>query len=257
MLNIPKVPDLVRFGCVTRRFQSTADAQALLIILFGDKLSTDKFQMGINADLVWSGYTGLGSNSPRSSWAFGAYGELKLSSHWRLQPELTIKTPGGAKNLDVNTTPGPFDMPTGDAALDSIRDASTLTRSTNYVTLPLLVKYVAGPVAFSAGPQIGFLTGATDRLEGEVDRGDLTLETGSKDFLNSFDAGLVGGISFALDPGRQMRSLRIDAKFYYGLTDVVKDNAGAAARNWMFFIGLDIPVGGKDAVQGDGDNGSD
>ncbi len=30
----------------------TAQSQALLIILFGDKLSTEKFQLGIEADLV-------------------------------------------------------------------------------------------------------------------------------------------------------------------------------------------------------------
>jgi len=46
-----------------------------------------------------------------------------------------------------------------------------------------------------------------------------------------------------------VRSLRLNAKFYYGLTNTVKGNTGDAIRNWILFIGLDIPVGGKDAVE--------
>jgi len=44
-----------------------AQSQALLIILFGDKLSTEKFQMGINADITFSGVNGLNDASTRLS----------------------------------------------------------------------------------------------------------------------------------------------------------------------------------------------
>ena len=108
-------------------------------------------QLGINADVVVSGYTGAGSYDPRVSWAFGAYGELKLSERWHLQPEITVKTPAGAKKLDVNTLPGPFLEPTGDATIDSIRAAGTVTRTANYVTIPILIKYLAGRFHFGAG----------------------------------------------------------------------------------------------------------
>jgi hypothetical protein len=46
--------------------------------------------------------------------------------------------------------------------------------------------------------------------------------------------------------------MRVDAKFYYGLTDTVKNNEGDAIRNWMLFVGLDIPVGGSDAAKEEG-----
>lgn len=39
-------------------FNQTAQSQALLIILFGDKLSTETFQMGINASLSASDLIG-------------------------------------------------------------------------------------------------------------------------------------------------------------------------------------------------------
>jgi hypothetical protein len=46
-----------------------------------------------------------------------------------------------------------------------------------------------------------------------------------------------------------MRSIKINAKLYYGLTDTVKDNPGESVKNWMLFLGLDVPVGGKKAVE--------
>lgn len=226
----------------------TAQSQALLIILFGDKLSTEKFQLGINADLVWSSLTNTGDASPRFSWAFGAYGEIKLSDHWHLQPELTVKTPAGAKGLPVTTPGSPFSSPTGDATLDSIRAAGTVTRSANYLTLPLQVKYVTGPFNIGVGGSVGILTGASDELVTDVERGALNLKASSTDSLNTFDAGLVASLSYAFKPQLQMRSMRLDVKFYYGLTNTVKDHTGDAIRNWMLFVGLDIPVGGSDAV---------
>jgi len=38
---------------------TTSNAQALLILLFGDKLSTESFQMGINASLSASTINGI------------------------------------------------------------------------------------------------------------------------------------------------------------------------------------------------------
>jgi hypothetical protein len=227
--------------------QQAANAQALLIILFGDKLSTEKFQLGINADLTFSSLTGVSEASTRMSWAFGAYGEVKLGSHWRLQPELTVTTPAGASKLTPGTAGNPF-QPTGDPPIDDAIASGTVTRSANYLTLPLILKYVAGPVGFGVGGQLGYLTGADDELISDVDQGALRLKQSVKDTLNNWDAGLVASLDFAFKPQAQMRSLRVNAKFYYGLLDTLKENLGDPIRNWILFVGLDIPVGGSDAA---------
>ena len=67
--------------------------------------------------------------------------------------------------------------------------------------------------------------------------------------LNTIDAGLVASLDFSLKPERQMRSVKIAAKLYWGLTNTVKDNPGSAVRNRVLFVGLGIPVGGKRATQ--------
>ncbi len=89
-----------------------------------------------------------------------------------------------------------------------------------------------------------------------MERGGLNLKASNTDSLNTFDAGLIGSLSFMLKPKLQMRSLRVEAKFYYGLTNTVKDNTGDAVRNWQLFVGLDIPVGGSKSAEGVDESGS-
>ncbi len=224
-----------------------AQPQALLIILFGDKLSTEKFQMGINADITFSGVNGLNDASTRLSWAFGAYGEINLGTHWRLQPELTMKTPAGASGITPGTAGNAF-RPTGDPPIDDALANGTVTRSANYVTLPLMLKYVAGPIGIGVGGQVGLLTGANDELISDVDQGALRLKQSVTDTLNTWDAGLVASLEFAFRPQDKMRSMRLNAKFYYGLMDTLRENPGDPIRNWILFVGVDIPVGGSNDV---------
>jgi hypothetical protein len=227
---------------------NVAHGQALLVLLFGDKLSTEKFQLGINADVGWTGQTNLLDSSTRFSWAFGAYGEVKLGERWRLQPELTLKTPAGAKGLFAGEAGNPF-APTGNEDIDEVIDTGRVTRSLNYISVPVFAKYLLGPIGIGGGGYVAFLTGATDELSSDVDQGRVRLNESSKDYLNTVDAGLILSLDFALKPQAEMRSIKINGKLYYGLTDTVKDNPGESVKNWMLFLGLDVPVGGKKAVE--------
>jgi hypothetical protein len=226
-----------------------ASGQVLLAILFGDALSTETFQMGVNLDVGWAGLSGIDGTSLRRGFSFGAYGEIRLSEHWRLQPELTVKTPGGAEGLAFGDPAVPFET-VGDSRIDEAVLNGTVTRSAGYLSLPLLLRYVAGPIGIGVGGQVAYLTGADDWLESEVLQGQLQLEQSVTDALNRWDGGLVFSLDYALKPSLQMRSMRINAKYYLGLTDTVRDNAGDAVRNSTLFIGLDIPVGGGGSAEG-------
>jgi hypothetical protein len=226
-----------------------AHSQALLVLLFGDKLSTERFQLGINADLAWSNLTSVESKN-RFSWGFGAYGEVKLSDRFRLQPEITVKTPAGAKQIAPGTVGNPF-VPVGEPTIDAAIANGTVTRSTSYLTVPVYLKYMLGPVGLGAGGQVGLLLGANDELISTVDAGDLRLVQGVKDSLQNFDAGLVFSIDYSLKPDLVLRSMKINVKYYLGLTNTVSSNSGSAIRNSILFVGLDIPVGGpKDVDDG-------
>ena len=215
---------------------TTSNAQALIVLLFGDKLSTETFQMGINASLSASTINGLNDVDYRISWAFGAFGEVRLSDDWFLHFNLTIKTPGGAKNV-APFVPVPPEV-------DSLVTGLTVSRSLNYITLPVFIKYKLGSVKLGVGAQIGYLTSADDTYDAITFMGnDLSMVSDISSQLNRWDAGLTGIIDYFFKPDKNMRSLRLSLTYYYGLTDMLKDNTGDAWNNSIFLLSIGIPVG--------------
>jgi hypothetical protein len=198
-------------------FHTTSNAQALLMLLFGDKLSTEKFQMGINAAVTASDIAGITDAKFRYSWAFGAFGEVKFNEDWFLHFNLTAKTPGGAKNVQ------PFEdiIP----AIDTLTTDISITRSFNYITLPVYIKYRLGPIKIGVGGQIGYLTSASDVYSGYT-------------FLGYY-----------LNQEAKMKSMRISLTYYYGLMDILKDNPGDPWKNSVFMLSIAIPMGGSDDVE--------
>jgi len=218
-----------------------ANAQALLIILFGDELSTETLQAGINADLSASNFTGMNGTDYRISWAFGAFFEIKLSENWSLQPELTIKTPAGANNM-------PSDYYLEEEIIDTLFNDINVTTSMNYISIPIYLKYTTGHWGFGAGPMFGYLTSATDTYSGGTTFGDdFSLDRKVKDRFNNWDVGLTFMVDFLFAPEEKMRSTRLGLKYYMGLTDILNDNSGDAVSNSIFLLSLGIPIGGSDS----------
>jgi hypothetical protein len=227
---------------VALSLHTTSNAQAILMLLFGDKLSTETFQMGINVAGTASDIAGLSDTKLRYSWAFGAFGELKFSDEWFLHFNLTIKTPGGAKNVD------PFNEIIPE--VDTLTRDITVKRTLNYITLPVFIKYSLRQFKFGLGAQVGYLTSASDVYEGYTFLGDeLTMERNVRDKLNLWDAGVAGIIDFFFKPEANMRSMRISLTYYYGLTDILKDNPGDPWNNSILMLSLAIPMGGSDDVK--------
>ncbi len=220
-----------------------AHGQALLILVFGDKLSTEKFQVGINADLTWTNATNVDNSKVRLGWLFGAYGQIRLSSKLFLVPELIIKTPAGMKGFAIGDAGNPFER-TDVEEIDEALATGTITRELNYLTVPIAIRYQVGRIGLSGGGYAGYMTGGSDILSSEITQGDLSVTTSVKDVLNRWDAGLQASINFSFKPELKMRSLILTVKGVYGLVDTVKDNPGDPVQNVGVFAGLAIPVGG-------------
>jgi hypothetical protein len=223
-----------------------ARGQALLVLLFGDKLSTEKFQIGINALGSASNFSGVSGEKMRYSWGFGALGEVNLGDPLYLQFDLTVKTPGGASKI-------PWLVP-GDPRLDSLFNDVSADLNLSYITLPVWIKYRAGAFKFGLGGQIGYMTGATEVYTGKTIVGDdFALEKDRKGELNRWDYAVTGIIDWYFKPERKMKSMRLSLKYSLGLGDIIKDNTGDKVTNSVFLLSLGIPVGGsKDAGEGEG-----
>jgi hypothetical protein len=211
--------------------------QVLLAILFGDKLSTETFQLGIKLDGAFTGLTEVTDADTRFGWAFGAFGEIKLSDTWSLQPELSMTAPGGAKEF--------LGTPPGDPRLEEIFGDVLQTRKMSYTNLSFLVKLKTGRFGIGFGPQVGYLRKAEDVYEGKViDVGDFTMTKDVVDEHNRWDVGLTALLEFYLSPEKEMLSPRIHVTPYLGLSDTLKDNPGDAVKNFGVQVGIGFAVGG-------------
>jgi len=214
-----------------------APAQALLVLIFGDKFASEQVQGGIKFDVAWTTLSGLSGAERLRSWDLGGFLEVKLSNRLSLQPEFTFKVPAGAQSL-------PF-VPTGEPAVDSAFAAAadvSVTRKLGYITIPVLLKVTGGRFQFSAGPQIGYLVKAEDRYAGTVNSAnDLTYTKSIWSRTNPWDAGLNFLGEFALAPSLGIRSMRIRVSWYHAFGDALGDTPG---RNDTVALGFGLPIGG-------------
>lgn len=221
---------------------TTVRAQALIAILLGDKLSTDRFQLGINVSAAGTGFTGV-PNRLRVSWGIGMYGEVRLGRALRLVPELVLKAPAGATRLNTHAPGYPF-APPGEPTLDDLVTNGEVMRALHYIALPVAVKWVYGPIGLGLGPQLGVLGRARDTVSATVDQGELQLTASIRKSMRPVDAGVFASLEYAFQPHKAMRSARVRAKGYYGLVDVISGDHGKPVRNWHFMLGVDVPIGG-------------
>lgn len=216
-----------------------AHSQVLIALLLGDKLNSDKFEMGIRLAGNWGGLTGMEGANSRFALGFGIYGTFKMSDKFSIQPEFLFKEPRGAEGL----SPEVFDNPSLDPLLADAKVAMKLA----YFALPVLFKYSLNPnLSFGFGPQVGYLRSAQNVYVAEVyAKDDLVFKDNIKSGLNKFDFALAFNLEYKL----QKRGIHIGLRYYLGLTDIVKDNPGGSIKNSVIQINLGIPMGGKKKAQ--------
>lgn len=219
-----------------------ASGQVLISLFLGDKVSSEKFHLGLNVGANFSNLSGIDSTDVRAGFMLGIIGEWRFAGDFYLQPEIVPFCYVGAKNLP----PSGLDLPEIEEELaDKKHD-----RRLNYFAIPVLVKYATlnRRLHIGAGPQVGFLTSATDKYSGVIEN-TITIEEDIKDRLNSTDAGPVFQLEYKLknDPF----STSISARYYHGLTDIIKDNPENAVYNRVFSLFISVPIGKAHDPEGD------
>ena len=134
----------------------------------------------------------------------GFYGgglvHIHINKHFAVQPELVYSMQGGKKG--------------------------TLTRSLNYINLPVLLQYMtADGFRLQTGPQIGFMVSGKDKV-GNV-------EVKINDQLNTTDFSWSFGASYITKS-----SWGIDARYNLGITNMNESESVPEGRNRVFQIGL-------------------
>jgi hypothetical protein len=144
---------------------------ALLVLLLGDKVASEKFYFSIKLGANGTNLSGMDATNTRWGFNFGLLANIKLSEKFSLVPEFSPLSPKGARNIPLITT--------GDPNLDALLPNSSSTkRALNYIDIVLLGKYHFNDrISIGAGPYMGILTEATDIFKATVfEEGDLSYE---------------------------------------------------------------------------------
>ena len=203
------------------------------MIIFGDKLSNDKMQSGANISVSMANFAGLNGATYQPSWALGGYTEISLSNHWKIQPEFVFKSPSGASNL------GNYFQIEG--MPDSLFSESKVYADVVSFSIPIYIKYRTKYMGFGIGPQVS-LAYASKLVEKEKTSygQEITVKDKFKSHMHAIDFGITGLVEFYLTPQKQATSMRIGLKYYYGITNPLKDYSGV--HNSVFMLSFGIPI---------------
>ncbi len=217
-----------------------AKSQVMWILIFGDKLSNDRIQSGINVSLASVNYTGFDESKNLFTWALGGFTDIQLNEHWSLQPEFVFKSPTGANNLNSYFA---FDTPPDSL----IKDPGIYIEGTSF-SLPVFIKYETKYFGLGLGPQLSLAYSTNLYLSGKtLDDATLKLKNRMGEEIYKFDYGISSTLEFYLNPRKKQSSMRLGLKYYYGFGKVFKDKY--TAHNSVFMISLGIPVVSKSQLE--------
>lgn len=137
----------------------------------------------------------------KPSYQAGLVMEYKFNPHFAIAPEVVFASQGGkVKAVEVNL----FDL--------TITGKKKLTYNTNYINVPLMLKYYVAP-SFSVdfGPQVGFNVYSKATVDGET----IDLKDGTK----TVDFGLGLGGTYNLT-----ENAFVQARYTLGLTKVFDED---------------------------------
>jgi hypothetical protein len=227
---------MVALTLVMNNLASVCNGQAaLLVLILGDKVATEKFHLSIDAALNLANYPGMEGGKIGGGANFGLGTHIKLGEKWSLKPELKPLSRKKVRSVDP-ITPVPGEIQNTESKL-----------SLNYLDIPVFLQYnISHRFFVSAGPQVSFLTKADQFSSGKLEDGkEAYVKIDAKSFFNSVDLSfpLEAGYSLMLASKRSASKMNINifARYEYGFLEVFKDPSTGSSRISMFQIGASLP----------------
>ena len=180
--------------------------------------NSSKIKLGLKTSVNYFTHTGDVSDDVDYALApqAGVYVNIPLGEHFAVQPELNFSRMGSKESHYLDAQAQDFGTyyvkQTDEIVLD-------------YLTLPVMLKfYPVGGLNIEAGPQLGYniysrgiSTTHTNTVNGLTKE---ELKTDLKDNINELEFGVNFGLGYEFkDTG-----VNLGARYYMGLTNVLKDN---------------------------------
>jgi hypothetical protein len=209
---------------------------ALLVLIFGEKAATENFhfsmKLGMNYSVIHGydeGKNGIGLN-------FGVVNNIRLTDRFTLLAEFLPLSARKITDVPVLTT--------GNPDLDSLLvSVESTDRKLSYLDIPILLKVkLSDRFSISAGPQISFLTSATDTYRATPLEGtELTSKIDIKSGITSVDVAGVIDLMYILIPPRGGKGINLFLRYSKGFIDIGSREGGGRQTASLFQAGATFP----------------
>jgi len=206
--------------------------QAVLAILFGNKIHNDNISLGVYVALEASTLTNTPGANLLPGIAFGAYTNVKLKGKWTLSNYFIFKSSRGAGSIPLSDQIQP-DVPGADDA--------TINRKITALEISPLIRYSLTPeLSIAAGPQLAIRTISKDIYKISLpDDGKETITYNTRSSTNWIDFDAAFDVQYAFNEGK---GIRLNLRFSQGFVNVYDDNVPLNAKNQYFQLGVGIPI---------------
>lgn len=216
-------------SAITPQVQS----QALIAVLFGKNVTSNTVLIGVQLGGNVSFQTNSAYESPRTSFAFGAYTNYRFSEKWHLNTFLTIKSNRGMMGLDTSYA---IIRP-----LDSTLMNGQLDRKLTYIDINPEFQYApTKSFAIGIGPVLSIMTKARDYYHDEGANKTQNEYNIYKE-MNHIDVGISIDIQYTFKQGE---GLSLNLKYIQGFLDPYKNGSNPSAVSSYLNFGVGIPVTG-------------
>jgi hypothetical protein len=212
-------------------FLGYTQAQAAwFALIFGDKVATENFNVGLEIGFPYAAVSGFDGNSSNLGLHFGIGANMKLSENWSLNPAAYFLSSRGA-DLDALSLNSP------DPELNAKFNSVPATLRTNFIDVPLFVNYRFTNSNFKIGlaPQISFRTGSNAVFSN--DTGDFEYDI--DDQTASTDFGLITQLGYILNIKKKDLEVHIQLRYFQGFSDIY-DNTLVTGENKMRYMSLSL-----------------
>ncbi len=209
-------------------FQARSQA-AILVLIFGDKVATEKFHFSLDGGINVVEMTNLnGKSFLRANFGLGAH--IKINDRWSFAPEFKPLSGRGEKRI------APF-LEIPEEIADEISSAESQVKL-SYIDLPLLIRYKASKHwYFAAGPQISFRTGAQAVTLASLNNGrEIEVVDPIEDLTEWYDFSFPIEIGYNLAQESHLGGVDIRIRFAPGLVNVIETEEGSLKNNVVQFI---------------------
>ena len=204
---------------------------ALIVLLVGDKVATEKFHLSVDAGLNIASLPGLKNQQATHGLYFGLGTFIKLNEKWALTPEFKPLSPRGANQV----------APLRDYATSL--SSATYRFELNYIDVPILVQYKLSEKLFaSAGPQISFLTSATQIASGNIPAGtavEIKEKMKSNFSATYFSFPIEAG--YHLSDARKGKGMDVKIRYAVGLSNMIAATNYGSSNGSTFQVFLSFP----------------